>query len=63
METSPGQPIPFIELSENEEDNKTLLVVNSYAVNLLQEMKEKKVSLIFYFPMEFLLINPYRLQF
>ena len=44
METSQGQPIPFIELSERDEDNKTSLMVNPYAVSLLQEMKDKKVS-------------------
>lgn len=46
MESSQGQPIPFIELAESEEDNKTLFVINSYAISLLQEMRERKVFII-----------------
>jgi len=43
METSPGQPIPFIEIHENEEDKNHVLVINPYAINILQEMRDKKV--------------------
>ncbi len=45
METSPGQPIPFIEVHENEEDKNHVLVINPYAINILQEMRDKKVLL------------------
>jgi len=46
METSPGQPIPFIEIHENEDDKNHVLVINPYAINILQEMRDKKIAVL-----------------
>ena len=47
MEIDEGEAIPFIEIEEIAENNKTNFTIHPDAIIALQGMKEKKVKLLF----------------
>ena len=47
MEFDEGEAIPFIEIEENNEENKTNFTIHPDAISVLQGMKEKKVKFHF----------------
>ena len=43
MSSKLGQPIPFIEIDDDEDDQKHDFKINPYAISILEEMKDRKV--------------------
>jgi polynucleotide 5'-kinase involved in rRNA processing len=46
MTSHEGHPIPFIEIDTDEETKKYVFGINSEAISILQEMKDKKVGVL-----------------
>lgn len=46
MTSHEGHPIPFIEIDVDEETKKYVFGINSEAISILQEMKDKKVGVL-----------------
>lgn len=46
MKPAPGQAIPFIEYEEDYDSGKILFSLNPLAIAILQELKEKKISVV-----------------
>lgn len=48
MNSKLGQPIPFIEIEDDNDERKHNFIINPYAIAILQEMKDRKVSTKFF---------------